>query len=172
MSKIFLQCGKQAFFVGGILALYISLTMFCQMSYSMWLAFHNLMFVASLLVLAFIGYQHCMVGVPFTTMLLSIVLFFVMMMFLYIGSFTITTKFLVDRMVWIPFFYHDYNYHGFKSVIDYLNHGDNYRELLGLQVFTFSISSVMYFAAGSLGYSVQAMMNRTCRPSGMAQSGR
>jgi hypothetical protein len=94
----------------------------------------------------------------------------VVIMLLYIGSYIVTTTFLADRMVWIPFFYRDYNYHGPGSVTEYWNHENNYRELLKLQVFSFSISSVLYFAAGGLGYGIQVLMDKIQRSSGTAQS--
>jgi hypothetical protein len=93
-------------------------------------------------------------------MLLTIFVFFLVVLFLYIGSYTVTTGFFADQMVWIPFFYRDYNYHGFASVAAYLDHGNNFRELLELQVFSLSISSVLYFAAGSLGYGIRAALDR------------
>jgi hypothetical protein len=169
-NRLLLQCGGWAFFGGVALASYISLTMFWQMPHDLWLAFHNLLVVASLLLATFVGYQHRMLGVSFKFMLRSISIFFVVIMLLYIGSYIVTTTFLADRMVWIPFFYRDYNYHGPGSVTEYLNHENNYREWLKLQVFSFSISSVLYFAAGGLGYGIQALMDRIQRSSGSAQS--
>jgi hypothetical protein len=168
-NRLFLRYGGWAFFVGGVLAFYISLTMFLQMPYNLWLAFHNLLVVASLLLTAFVGYQHRMFGVPVRFMFLSVTLFFAVIMLLYIGSYVLTTTLLADRMLWIPFFYHDYNYHGFKSVAEYLNHENNYHELLGLQVFSLSLSSAVYFAAGSLGYIINALVSGKQRPAGMAQ---
>ena len=156
---------------GGVLAAYISLTMFWQMPYDLWRAFNYLLVVVSLLLAASAGYQHRTFGASFKFMLLSITIFFMVIMLLYIGSYILTTTVLADRMVWIPFFYHDYSYHGFESVTEYLNHENNYRELLGLQVFSLSTSSVLYLAAGSLGYSLKALMDRTWDSSGMAPSG-
>lgn len=170
MNRLFLRYGGWAFLVGVVLAAYISLTMFWQMPYDLWLLLHNLLVVASLLIAVFAGYEHRMLRVPFWFMILSVILFFAVIMLLYIGSYVLTTTVLADRMVWIPFFYHDYNYHGCESVAEYLNQENNYRELLGLQVFSFSIRSVMYLAAGCLGYSVKALMDRMWRSSGMAQS--
>jgi hypothetical protein len=89
---------------------------------------------------------------------------------LYIGSYTVTTAFFADKMIWIPFFYQDYNYHGFQSVTEYLNYENNYFELLQLQVFAFLMSSVMYFAAGSVGYIVKATIDKMPKASSMAQS--
>jgi hypothetical protein len=170
-NKLFLRYVGWACWTGGVLAAYISLTMFWQMPYDLWRAFNNLLVIASLLLAGCAGYQHRMLGVSFKFMLLAITLFFMVIMLLYIGSYVLTTTFLADRMVWIPFFYHDYNYHGFGSVAEYLNHENNYRELLILQVLSLSISSLMYFAAGSLGYSLKALMDGTWRSSGTAPAG-
>lgn len=170
IKKLTLRNGGWAFLVGSILALYTSLTMFLEIPYTLWLAIHNLLVISSFLLVAFVGYQYRLFAIPFKWMLLAVVLFFAVMMALYIGSYVITTTFLVDRMVWIPFFYHDYNYHGFRSVTEYLNYENNYRELLKLQIFSFSMSSVMYFAAGSGAYGIKAMLDRTGRTSGMAAS--
>jgi hypothetical protein len=167
-SRLFLRYGGWALFVGGVLAFYILLTVFLQMPYNLWLTFHNLLVVASLLLTAFVGYQHRMFGVPVRFMFLSVTLFFAVIMLLYIGSYVLTTTLLADRMLWIPFFYHDYNYHGFKSVAEYLKHENNYRELFGLQVLSLALSSVMYFAAGSLGYIIYALVSGKRRPAGMA----
>ncbi|HEU0293681.1 MAG TPA: hypothetical protein VFR47_13150 [Anaerolineales bacterium] len=170
-NRLFLRYGRWALLAGGGLASYIALTMFWQMPYDLWLGIHNLLVVASLLLVAFAGYQHRMFEVPFRFMFLSVILFFAVIMLLYLGSYVVTTTFLADRMVWIPFFYHDYNYHDFESVAAYLNHEDNYRELLGLQFFSLSMSSVMYFAAGGVGYSLKALMDGTRSSSGIAQTG-
>jgi hypothetical protein len=93
-------------------------------------------------------------------MLLSIAIFFAVMWVLYISIYMVTTTIFSHKIIWIPFFYHDYDYHDFKSVMDYLSHENNYRELFKLQVSSFSISSVMYFVAGSLGYGIKAMLDR------------
>jgi hypothetical protein len=170
-KKLILRNSGWAFLVGGILALYTSLTMFMEMLYPLWLAVRNMLIICSLLLAAFVGYQYRLFAIPFKWMLLAVVLFLAVIMGLYLGSYAITTTFLADRMVWIPFFYDDYNYHGFRSVTEYLNHEDNYRELLQLQVFSFSLSSVMYFAAGSVGYGIKAILDRTRRTSGMAAAG-
>ena len=84
-------------------------------------------------------------------------------MILYVGSYAAATTYFADQIVWIPHFYRDYNYHGFKSVADYLNHNDNFRELLILQVFSLSVASVMYFAAGCLGYGARAVVGQMKR---------
>jgi hypothetical protein len=91
-------------------------------------------------------------------------------MLLYIVSYIVTTGFFPDQMAWIPFFYRDYNYHGFTSVSDYLNHRDNYQELLKLQIFSLMIASVMYFAAGSSGYGVNALIERIRHSFGRTRS--
>lgn len=168
--QLLLQYGGWAFLVGGALASYISLTTFWEIPHDVWLTFHNLLVVTSLLLAGFVGYRHSAMGFSFKYMLLSIAIFFAVVMCLYIGSYIVTTTFLADRMVWIPFFYHDYTYQGFRSVAEYLNHENNYRELLQLQVFSFSMCSVMYFIAGNVGYGIKAMLDRTCRSSGMAPS--
>jgi hypothetical protein len=169
-KKLLLQSVGTAFLIGGVLALYISLTMFRQMPHDLWLAFHNLLVVVSLVLIAFWGYRHRAFEVSFKFMLLSVGLFFSVIMFLYIGSYAVTIAIFADKMVWIPFFYRDYNYHGFKSVSDYLNHKNNFRELLELQIVSFLICSVMYFAAGSLGYGAKAMIGSMKKSSGAGQS--
>ena len=157
-SKLLSQSGGGAILIGGVLALYTSLTTFFQIPYGWWLAFHNLLVVISLGLAAFVGYKHRSFEVSFKFMLLAVAIFFSIIMLLYIGSYVMTTAFFADKMIWIPFFYHDYNYHGFESVASYLNHENNFRELLELQVFSFSIGSVMYFTAGSLGYGAKAII--------------
>ena len=169
-QKLLLQSVRVASLIGGVLALYISLTTFWQMSHDWWLALHNLLVVTSLVLAAYVGYQHRALAVSFKFMLLSVVVFFSVMMFLYIGSYVLTTALFADRMVWIPFFHHDYNYHGFTSVAAYLNHGNNFRELLELHIFSFLLCSVMYIAAGSSGYGAKAMIEGMKKSSGRTQS--
>jgi hypothetical protein len=140
------------------------------MPYAWWLAFNNLLVVTSLVLTAFVGYLHRRFAVSFKFMLVTVGLFVSVMMTLYIGSYIVTTAFFVDKMVWIPYFYHDYNYHGFTSVADYLNRENNFRELLELQVVSFLISSAMYFTAGGLGYGAKAVIDGTKKSAGRAQS--
>jgi hypothetical protein len=148
-----------AFLIGSVIALYISLTTFLQMPFGLWLALHKLLIIVSLGFTFFIGYRQRAFDLSFTSMLLPVALFFSIMTFLYLGSYALTTAFFADRMAWIPFFYRDFNYHGFNSVTDYLNHKNNFRELFELQVFSFLISSVMYFGAGCAGYGTNALFN-------------
>lgn len=169
-QNLLLQSVGMAFLIGSVLALYISLTTFWQMSHGLWLALNNLLVVTSLVLVGFVGYKHRALEVSFSFMLLSVAVFFSLIMFLYISSYVVTTAFFADNMVWIPFFYHDYNYHGFKSVTDYLNHKNNFRELLELQIVSFLIGSVMYLAAGSLGYGAKAIIDEMKKSSGTAQS--
>jgi len=131
---------------------------------------NNLLVVASLVLTAFVGYKHRAHAASFKFMLLTVAALFSVIMLLYIGSYIVTTAIFADQMVWIPYFYHDYDYHGFKSVSDYLNHQDNYRELLELQIFSFMIASVMYFAAGSLGYGAKTIVEEMKQSSARAQS--
>jgi hypothetical protein len=155
---------------GGILAVYIALTVFWQMPYEVWLALHNLLVVTSLLVAAFIGYKHSALKASFGLMMLSVVALFAVIMVLYLGSYFVTTAFFADYMVWIPFFYHDYNHHGFQSVSAYLKQANSFRELLELQIFSFLIGSVMYLAAGSVGYAAKSMIDGIKKASNTAQS--
>jgi hypothetical protein len=157
---LFLQSVGTALFIGTVLALYISLTTFWRMSHGWWLGFHNLLVVISLVLAGTVGYKHLVSEVSFRFMFLSITVFFSVMMLLYIGSYLVTTAFFSDQMVWIPFFYHDYNYHGFTSVTAYLNHRNNFRELLELQIFSLLICSILYFAAGIVGYGAKAVIDR------------
>lgn len=169
MNKIVHQSATFGFVMGTLLALYISLTMFWVMPHDFWLALHNLLVVASLILAAFIGYQNRSFGFSMGFLVLSITLFFSIVMLLYIGSYAVTTGFLADKMVWIPFFYNDYNYHGFTSAAEYLSHENNYVELLKLQVFSLLVSSVMYVIAGSLGYAGKAVLERMGTSSSMAR---
>ena len=159
-KNLLLQSIGMAVLIGGVLSLYISLTVFWQMPHGWWLAFHNTLVVTSLVLAGFIGYKHRASEVSFSFMLLSIAVFFSVIMFLYISSYVVTTAFFADKMVWIPFFYHDYTYHGFRSVSDYLNHNNNFRELLELQIISLLIASIMYFTTGSLGYGAKAIIER------------
>lgn len=168
--RLLFQSARAAFSIGSILALYISLTPFREMPHSQWLTFHNLLVMLSLTLTAFVGYKHRVSGFSFPSMLLSVACFFSVVMFLYVGSYMVTTTFFNDKMIWIPFFYHDYTYHGFQSVSDYLHHNNNFRELLELQIISFLISSVLYFTAGSLGYSAKALIDRMKKSSGAARS--
>ena len=148
------------FVIGSLLALYISLTMFWVMSHDFWLALHNLLVVVSLVLAAFIGYQNRNLGYSSSSLVLSISVFFSIVMLLYIGSYAMTTGFLADKMVWIPFYYNDYKYHGFTSAAEYLSHENNYVDLLKLQVFSLLISSMMYGMAGGLGYAGKAVLEK------------
>jgi hypothetical protein len=165
-QNLFLQSVGTALFIGTVLALYISLTTFWQMSHGWWLGFHNLLVVISLVLAGYVGYKHRGSEASFRFMFLSITVFFAVMMLLYIGSYLVTTAFFSDQMVWIPFFYHDYNYHGFPSVTAYLNHRNNFRGLLELQIFSLLICSIIYFAAGILGYGAKAMIDGMRKTSG------
>jgi hypothetical protein len=169
MNKMIQQSATCGFLTGTPLALYISLTMFWLMSHDLWLALHNFLVIASLAVAVFIGYQNRNRGCKMRSLFLSIAVYFSIVMLLYIGSYTVTTSFLADKMVWIPFFYNDYNYHGFTSAAEYLSHGSNYVELLHLQVFSLLISSVMYFLAGNLGYAGKAVLEKIGKPWSVAR---
>ena len=152
------QSFRMALAIGCVLALYISLTTFWQIPHGLWLTMNNLLFVTSLILTAFVGYKNRVHEVSFKLMLLSIATFFMVIMLLYISSYVVTTTLFADKMVWIPFCYHDYTYHGFKSVSEYLNHNNNFRELLALQIVSILISSVIYFAIGCLGYGAKAII--------------
>jgi len=169
-QNLLLRSVGVAFLMGSVLALYISLTTFWQMPHSWWLASNNLLVVTSLVLTAVVGYKHRTSAVSFKFMLLTVAVLFSVIMILYIGSYFVTTAFFADKMVWIPYFYHDYNYHGFTSVADYLNHKNNFSELFELQVVSLLIGSAMYFAAGSLGYGARAMLDGLKKTSGPAQS--
>ena len=169
MNKIIRQSSTCGFLIGTPLALYLSLTMFWLMSHDLWLALHNFLVIASLGMAAFIGYQNRNLGLSMRSLFLSIAVFFSIVMLLYLGSYIVTTGLLADQMLWIPFFYNDYSYHGFPSAAEYLGHGNNYVELLQLQVFSFLISSVMYFLAGSLGYAAKAGFERMGKPWSVAR---
>jgi len=169
-QNLLLRSVGLAFLMGCALALYISLSTFWRMPYAWWLALNNLLVVTSLVATAFVGYKHRAFALSFKFMLLTVAVLFSVIMLLYIGSYIVTTAFFTDKMVWIPYFHRDYNYHGFTSVADYLNHKNNFRELLELQVFSLLIGSLMYFAAGSLGYSAKAVIDGTKKSSGRAQS--
>ena len=143
---------RMGFAIGRVLALYISLSMFWQMPYSLWLTINNLLVGASLFLAAFVGYKALANQASFKFMLLAIAVFFFVVMLFHVGSYVLTTTFFADKMVWIPFFYRDFTYHGFTSVSDYLNHNDNFHELLELQVISLLIASVLYFTLGILGY--------------------
>jgi hypothetical protein len=157
--------------MGTLLALYISLTMFWVIPYDLWLALHNFLVVASLVLAAFIGYQNRNLGFSIGSLVLSIIVYFSIVMLLYVGSYAVITGFLAEKMVWIPFFYNDYNYHGFTSIAEYLSHENNYVELLKLQVFSLLISSVMFVIASSLGYVGKTVLERMGKSSSMARSG-
>ena len=163
MNRPLLQTTGIGVLMGSFLASYISLTAFWQMPYHWWLAMHNSLLVTSLILTAFIAYQHWRAGLSFLAMLITVLFYYFVIMFLYIGSYAVTTGFLADQMAWIPFFYHDYNYHGFPSVAAYLDHNNNFQELLKLQTFSMLMSSVMYVAAGSLGYGTSALFGRMKR---------
>lgn len=157
-KRLLMQSLRYAFLIGGILALFVSLTTFREMPHSWWLIWHNLLVIISLVMVALIGYNHRRFEASFSAMLLSCAAFFIVVAVLYLSSYALTTGLFAGKMAWIPFFYRDYTYHGFKSVADYLNYKDNYRELLVLQVFSFLVGSVMYFASASLGYFSRAII--------------
>ncbi len=167
--KLLLRSSGMAFLLGSVLAVYISLTTFWLMPHGSWLGWHNLLVVSSLLLTAYVGYQHRTLRFSFSFMLLTITVMFLVLAGLYLGSYYVTTAYCADKMVWIPFFYRDYNYHGFQSVMEYLHHKNNFRELLELQVFSFLVGSVMYFAAGSLGYGAKVVIEGMKNSSGTAQ---
>ena len=169
MRKTVHQSATFAFVIGTLLALYISLTTFWRMSYDLWLALHNFLVIASLVLAAFLGYQNRNRGLSRGSLVLSITVFFSIVMLLYLASYTVTTGFLADKMVWIPFFYKDYIYHGFTSVAEYLRHENNYAELLNLQLFSLLISSVMYVIAGGLGYTGKTILQRMDKSSSTAR---
>ncbi|HET8669380.1 MAG TPA: hypothetical protein VFM05_01785 [Candidatus Saccharimonadales bacterium] len=169
MNKLIRQSATYGFLLGTPLAVYISLTMFWLMAHDLWLALHNYLVIASLVMAVFLGYQNRNLGLSLQSLFLSITVFFSIVMLLYIFSYTVTTGLFAEKMVWIPFFYNDYSYHGFPSAAEYLRHGNDYVELLQLQVFSFLISSVMYFLAGGLGYAGKAGLERMGKPWGVAR---
>ena len=72
-------------------------------------------------------------------------------------GYVIATALFPERIVWIPLFYRDYTFHGFASVAAYLDHKDNYRELLVLQLFSVLIMSGLYLALGVGGYFMSGL---------------
>ncbi len=156
-KSIVLQSFRLGIPIGMLLALYIFVTVFVEFSHESWLLVHNLVVIVSLLIAAFIGYNHRYANTEFGSMLISVAVFFGSIMFLYIGTYLLTTLFFAEKMAWIPFFYRDYNYHSFGSVAEYLNQ-TNFRDLLVLQVFSFLVGSIMYFGAAIVGYFVLVLI--------------
>ena len=144
-----------AIIAGFLLASYITWTVFTPFSYSSWLTLHNTLVIATFFGAFLVGHKCQTDKKPYKKLLGAIILYFNIIMFLYLGSYTLTTGLFSDRMKWIPFFYRDYEYHAFPSVYDYLNHATNFKDLLVLQIFSFIINSIFYFIAGTLGYFIK-----------------
>ena len=139
---------------GLLLSVYITTTVFIPFSYSSWLTFHNTLVIASFIGAFLVGHKYRLAKKTGKRLFAGLTLYFIMIMFLYLSSYTLTTGLLSDKMKWIPFFYRDYEYHAFRSVYEYLDHSTNFKDLLVLQVVSLLISSILYFIAGIFGYFI------------------
>lgn len=155
-----LSAFKWAFLAGSALAAYISLTVFMEMPYGLWLSLHDSLVVISLVLAAFVGWKHMTQRASFSSMLISASVYYLTIAIMYLAAYFLTSTFFADKMAWIPFFYYDYKFHSFSSVADYLNNRNNYIELLELQAFSLSLCSILYIAAGTLGYGTRAAFDR------------
>ena len=82
-NRLLLQSLQPAFVIGGVLAMYISLTTFRQMPHNLWLSIHNLLVVTLLVLAAFTCYKYRRTRISFKFTLLSIALYFSVIAFLY-----------------------------------------------------------------------------------------
>lgn len=137
--------------IGVPMAAFISLSMMFVMPFSLRLALNNLLVIVSLLLAFLIGYRLRRRGTPVRKIALHITSYYAVVMLFYVGSYAVMTYIFSDQLAWIPFFHRDYTYHGFRSVREYMDHANNFRDLLILQIFSCGVCSVLYFAAGFLG---------------------
>ena len=137
------------------LSSYITATMFIRMPLGLWHVLNSALFVATLALAMGIGLRCRDVNRSFGSAMLSVAVFCLVIAITYIGGYAIATAFFAEWMAWIPLFYRDYTHHGFTSVKDFLAANDNFLQLIILQGFSFAISSIIYFVAGTVGYVAQ-----------------
>ena len=144
-----------ALITGILLAAYTSCTVFLPFKHSSWLIFHNTLVIVSIIGAFGVGHKYRGGSKPFKLFILALLLYYTVILVLYIGTYTITTSLFANRMKWIPFFFRDYEYQAFRSVEDYLNHSNNFKDLLVLQIFSFVLTFIFYLVAGLIGFFIQ-----------------
>lgn len=137
--------------VGALLAAFVCISMLYETDLSVWLWANDSLIVVSLLIAFAVGFRLRAKGFTILSVILGVAAYYTIVMLFYVGSYAVMTYYFSGQVAWIPFFHRDYTYHGFGSVRDYMEHKENFRDLLVLQIISCLISSVMYFAAGMIG---------------------
>lgn len=145
-----------ALVIGVVLSGFASFSMLVEFDLSIWLWIHNSLVVISLFLTFLIGYRLRGNGSSIVSMIAKVAFFYGIVMALYIGSYAVMTYFFSDHLAWIPFFHRDYTYWGFRTVREYMDHKDNFRDLLVLQIISCLICSILYLAAGLAGVLFRA----------------
>lgn len=138
--------------VGLALAVFAGGSMLVPFDHSVWLTINNTLVIFSLILIFFIGFDNRQHHGSISKLVLKCAIYVLIVMTMYVGSYAAATYFIPERLSWMPFFHRDYTYHGYASVVEFMNKGDNYRDLLVLQIFSCAISSVLYFAAAFIGH--------------------
>jgi hypothetical protein len=148
-----IQSVRFALAIGVVLASFVSTSMFYETELYVWLLVNNSLVVTSLLLAFLIGYRLRRSGSSIFLIVGHVTVFYgiVACLYVYVGSYAVMTYFFADRLAWMPFFHRDYTYHGFQSVREYMDHKDNFVDLLVLQIFSCVICSALYFSAGIAG---------------------
>ena len=138
--------------VGAVLAIFVISSMMIEIDLTNWLTINNSLIILSFVPLLVVGLVFHRLDRTIFSLIGNCAIYFLIVMFSYVGGYSAATYFVPERLVWMPFFHRDYAYHGYTSVAEYMNTRNNFSELLILQIFSCSILSVLYLAAGLTGY--------------------
>jgi|GEM_PF-6469666 len=138
--------------------IFVILTSLSKMDHQIWLQLHNFLMVVAVIYCGVIGFR----SVKLFTSLAFGFIFFVVFSVLYLLCYIISTTLLVHYIDWIPFFYKDYTYQGYSSLIGYLR-GENYYELLLLLLSSIAGSCGFYLVANFAGFLLGIVVRRESR---------
>jgi hypothetical protein len=143
--------------VGLVLSVFVVSSMMIEFDLTLWLAANSTLIIASLAILFAIGTAHRLDHGSLLQMISRCVIYFLIVITLYVGSYAAATYSIPEKLAWMPFFHRDFTYNGYRSVDEFMNTRDNYRELLVLQIFSALLSSTLYIVAGVLGYGAASL---------------
>jgi hypothetical protein len=127
---------------GAAYSLFAVYAMVSTISYSTWSYVQSavyVLFLAALLRLAVRLKQHKQ---SLSRVITSVAMASLVFAGLYFLTFWLSTAFFADWLYQLPEFAKDYAHHGYKSPKEYLFTGNNYAELMRLEIFSFAMAMI------------------------------
>ena len=124
-------------------------TMFLPVSYVAWNVGRSVLFVALMVAMIMVARDAAQSEASFVRMILLVSAAVVATSLITLVTNAALTGLLPHRIVQLPEYARDYSYHGYSSPENYLT--DHYGELLGLQIFSWTIGGVFVVAVASIG---------------------